>query len=108
VYDSARRELDILDGKEVSDVVMTAKKPRLFKQRKTAHVPKGEFSCPVCKKHFVTEDLQKEHVQTQGGKGHRRYRRQPHLWSNLPRPYSNCESNEPCSALIQEQMDEGQ
>ena len=108
VYDSARRELDILDGKEVSDVVMTAKKPRLFKQRKTAHVPKGEFSCPVCKKHFVTEDLQKEHVQTQGGKGHRRYRRQPHLWSNLPPPYSNRESKEPCHALFQEQMDQGQ
>jgi hypothetical protein len=108
VYDSARRELDILDGNEVNDVFMTAKKPSLFKQRKTAHVPKGEFSCPVCKKHFETEDLQKEHVQTQGGKGHRRYRRQPHLWSNLPPPYSNRESKEPCYALIQEQMDKGE
>jgi hypothetical protein len=27
VYDSARTELDILDGKEVNDVFMTAKKP---------------------------------------------------------------------------------
>ena len=107
MYDAARRELDILDGKDVSYV--KTKKPKLFKKKETAHVPKGEFSCPVrgCKKHFATEDLQKEHVETQGGKGHKRYRREHHIASTLLPPHSNCLPRKQCHVLLQEQMDQG-
>lgn len=67
MYDGARRELDILDGR-----VIERPPPK-------GSCKEGEFSCPTCHIRFLTDENRDEHIKTRTGKAHNRYREKHHI-----------------------------